>query len=93
VEKNEFEGFTQGKALDLIIWLSGYTHSEVAEAAGISRSHMSNMINDNGAMTQDVCDRVAEFLGVLPNRLCRLEKRLQRRAAREQEKEGVTNAT
>lgn len=79
---DKWKRLTQGQALDLVIWLSGYTQDEVAKASKVSRPHLTNVINGTDRLTKDIADPIAHFLGVVPGRLLRLQERSRRQRER-----------
>lgn len=82
----------QGTALGIVIWLHGYTQKEVAKELGVSRTHLTNIINGVDPLQPDQAQNLGRFLGVVPGRLLSLDHGpLRREGYRESTKNQEAN--
>lgn len=66
---------TQAEALEVLIYVSGYSMSEVARAIGMSSSGLRNAVCGRFDLSEDATKRACWFLHVLPERVLSLAKR------------------
>lgn len=69
----------QATALGTIIWIHGYEVKEVAKAIGVSRGHLSNIVNGRDPLKEELAHAIARFLEVVPGRLLNLKQEVLRR--------------
>jgi plasmid maintenance system antidote protein VapI len=64
--------FTRGEALELSVFLSGYTTAEVAGAAGIASNTLRNAMNGRYPLSDDGVRKVSKYLNILAERVLSL---------------------
>lgn len=60
---------TRGQLLRILLYVHGFTGSEMAKSIGYHVSHLSNVINERDPLNDKMLEAVAGFLEVVPQRL------------------------
>jgi len=60
---------TRSDALQMLIYLSGYSAREISLSTGLARNTLDNGIKGTYQLSDDAIRKVARFFNVLPERL------------------------
>jgi len=60
---------TRSDALQMLIYLSGYSSREISLSTGLARNTLDNGIKGTYQLSDDAIRKVARFFNVLPERL------------------------
>ena len=64
-----------GQIMRILTWLHGYTLLELARDIGYDKSHVSRVLQEQDAASEEFIAVIAKYLGVVPHRLEKFSSR------------------